>query len=60
MPQNLHKQNLQAESSVTSYYWMLDNLYGLIKYVLGDCNIPLYMCPGLLLKQNTAYMSIHC
>lgn len=44
----------QAESCVISYYLMLDSLYGLIKYVLGDCDIPLYMCLGLLLKQNTA------
>lgn len=50
----------QAESCVISYYLMLDDLYGLIKYVRGDCNTPLYMCPGLLLKQNTAYRSTHC
>ena len=31
----------QAKSYVISYYLMVDNLYGLIKYVLGDCYIPL-------------------
>lgn len=33
---------------------MLDNLHGLINYLLGHCNRPLYTGPGLLVKQTSA------